>query len=61
MTTQISIVIPNLHSPIIDQTLDSIRKQMFELGQLEVIVVGRDRHGLVHEDDLVRSLIPATR
>ena len=56
MTTQISIVIPNLHSPIIDQTLDSIRKQMFELGQVEVIVVGRDRHGLVHEDDLVRLI-----
>lgn len=65
MTSQISIVIPNLHSPIIDRTLNSIRDQTFDLDRVEVIVVGRDRHRLVREDALVhfvetpRPLAPA--
>jgi len=56
MTKRISIVIPNLQSPIIDETLRSIRNQSFDLSQVEVIVVGRDRYGLVREDGLVRFL-----
>ncbi|RME45969.1 MAG: glycosyltransferase, partial [Chloroflexi bacterium] len=51
---KVSVVIPNLHSPIIDETLRAIREQAFDLNQVEVIVVGRDRHGLVREDGLVR-------
>lgn len=54
--SQLSIVIPNLHSPIIDKTLQSIHGQAFDLSQVEVIVVGRDRYGLVREDALVRFL-----
>lgn len=56
MVNQVSIVIPNLHSPVIDQTLLAIRQQHFDLSRVEVIVVGCDRHRLVHEDELVRFL-----
>lgn len=54
MNTHISVVIPTLDSPFIDQTLDSLRRQTIDLSQVEVIAVGRDGHGLVAEDDLVR-------
>ncbi|MFQ5858260.1 MAG: glycosyltransferase [Anaerolineae bacterium] len=54
--SQLSIVIPSLHSPIINRTLRSIRDQTFDLGQVEVIVVGQDRYGLVHGDALVRFI-----
>ena len=42
----ISIIIPNLHSPIIDQTIRSIQAQETEL-PFEIIVVGMDKYGLV--------------
>lgn len=54
MMKLISVVIPSLHSPIVDRTLDSLRRQTFDLSQVDIIVVGRDRHGLVVEDDVVR-------
>jgi GT2 family glycosyltransferase len=56
MSLQLSVIIPNLHSPVIDRTLESIREQTYELDTSEVIVVGMDKHGLVHEDDLVHHL-----
>jgi GT2 family glycosyltransferase len=52
----LSIVIPNLHSPIIDQTLASIRAQRFDLSVVEVLVVGLDAPGLVRQDALVRLI-----
>ena len=48
----VSVVIPNLDSPLIDRVLDALRAQT--LAPLEVLVVGLDRPGLVREDDLVR-------
>jgi glycosyltransferase involved in cell wall biosynthesis len=42
----ISIIIPNLHSPIVDQTIQSILAQETDLA-FEVIVVGMDKYGLV--------------
>ncbi len=56
MNVQLSVIIPNLHSPIIDRTLESIRQQTYGLDTLEVIVVGMDKHRLVCEDSLVRHL-----
>ena len=56
-----SVVIPTLHSPIIDQTLASLRAQHYDSSRVEVIVVGQDRHGLVQEGELVhfdRSPMP---
>jgi glycosyltransferase involved in cell wall biosynthesis len=53
---EISIIIPNLNSPIIDRTLAAIHQQDFDLAQVEVLVVGLDEPGLVREDDLVRLI-----
>lgn len=57
---RISIVIPNLNSPMIDQTLTSFRQQVFDLSQVEVLVVGLDGPGLVQEDALVRLISTGT-
>ena len=43
---QISVIIPNLHSPIIDQTLESVLAQEIDV-PYEVIVVGQDKFDLV--------------
>ena len=52
----ISVVIPNLHSPVIGLTLDSVHRQTYDRTHYEVIVVGQDRLELVREDGLVRFL-----
>lgn len=49
---EISVIIPNLHSPIVDQTIESVLAQETDL-PFEVIVVGMDKFGLVdrfHEE-----------
>ena len=43
-----SIIIPNLHSPIIDQTIQSIMSQETDRSY-EIIVVGMDKFGLVEQ------------
>jgi GT2 family glycosyltransferase len=50
----VTIVIPNLNSPVIDRTLDAIRGQDFDLSSVQVLVVGLDEPGLVRRDRLVR-------
>jgi glycosyltransferase involved in cell wall biosynthesis len=45
-SVKISVIIPNLHSPIVDQTLDSVLRQEIDL-PYEVIVVGQDKYKLV--------------
>lgn len=52
----VSVVIPNLNSPLIGATLDALHHQTLPPSALEVIVVGRDDPGLVHEDALVRKI-----
>lgn len=49
-----SVVIPNLNTPSIDRSVDSLEKQSFDRARFEVIVVGMDRFGIVRESDLVR-------
>jgi glycosyltransferase involved in cell wall biosynthesis len=56
MTEMISIVIPNLHSRLIDKTIASLRQQNFDLSRVEILVVGLDGPGLVKEDNLVRMV-----
>jgi glycosyltransferase involved in cell wall biosynthesis len=51
--TEVSVLIPNLHSPIVDRTLESLQRQTYRLAGVEVIVVGMDKYGIVHEDELV--------
>jgi cellulose synthase/poly-beta-1,6-N-acetylglucosamine synthase-like glycosyltransferase len=49
-----SVVIPNLNSPTIDQTIESLENQCFDRDQYEVIVVGMDQPKLVQVSDYVR-------
>lgn len=56
MSTQVSIIIPNLNSSVIRRVLEAIRNQTIDLSLTEVLVVGRDEPKLVVEDSLVRFL-----
>ena len=56
MGFHVSIIIPNLHSPIIDRVLAAVRSQEFDLSQVEVLVVGLDGLGLVRTDGLTRFI-----
>ncbi len=52
----VSIIIPNLHSPVVDRTLASLKAQTYDLDQVEVLVVGQDKHQLIIEGALVRFI-----
>lgn len=53
---EISIIIPNLHSPIIGAVIAALRAQALA-GQIrEIIVVGQDRYGQLQPDALVRPI-----
>jgi GT2 family glycosyltransferase len=56
MTDAVSVVIPNLHSPVIHRVLAALHDQSWYPAAFEVIVVGLDRYGLVTEDASVRFL-----
>ncbi len=49
----ISIVIPNLHSPLIGQVVQALKRQMTELEGGEIVVVGMDRYQQVESDGVV--------
>jgi cellulose synthase/poly-beta-1,6-N-acetylglucosamine synthase-like glycosyltransferase len=53
---KLSVIIPNLNSPTIGQTLQSLRNQDCEVIDMEIIVVGMDKYHLVESDELVRFL-----
>lgn len=50
----VSIIVPNLNSPVIGRTLEALEDQIGASAAIEVIVVGRDEPGLVRESDAVR-------
>jgi glycosyltransferase involved in cell wall biosynthesis len=52
----VSIVIPNLHSPLIGQVVAALRAQTAIAAIGEIIVVGMDRYDLVVPDKLVRLI-----
>jgi glycosyltransferase involved in cell wall biosynthesis len=52
----ISVIIPNLHTPVIGATLDALRRQTWPREQTEVIVVGQDRFGIVETAEGVTFL-----
>jgi GT2 family glycosyltransferase len=56
MARRISVIIPNLNSSLIPYTLEALRTQIYDLTQVEVLVVGLDQHGFVREDKLVRKI-----
>lgn len=49
-----SVIIPNLNSLIIGETLDSLRRQSIDRSRFEVITSGVDYPGLVVTDELVQ-------
>ncbi len=53
---QVSIIIPNLHSPTLGRTLESLRAQTYNLDKIEVLVVGQDKYNLITEDELVHFI-----
>jgi glycosyltransferase involved in cell wall biosynthesis len=52
---QISIIIPNLHSEIINQTIESVLSQSTSY-DFEIIVVGMDKYGLVEQYPRVKFI-----
>ena len=55
--TSISIIIPNLHSPLVGEVIAALRAQTARDRIAEIVVVGQDRYGLVVPDDLVRPIV----
>jgi GT2 family glycosyltransferase len=53
----VSIIIPNLHSPLIGEVVAALRAQTALPRIREIIVVGQDRYGLVAADELVRPIM----
>ena len=51
-----SIVIPNLDSQLVDQTLAALQSQSLDPESLEILVVGRDAPGRVPRDGSVRFI-----
>lgn len=52
----ISVIIPNLHSPLIGEVLSALLAQTAIERVREILVVGLDRHGLVRPGGLVRLI-----
>ncbi|HYU35854.1 MAG TPA: glycosyltransferase [Thermoanaerobaculia bacterium] len=61
MRPTVSILIPNLDSPLVDRTLAALAAQGAPGPEIEVLVVGRDAPGLVPRDSAVRFLETAER
>ncbi len=57
---KLSVVIPNLHSPVLDQTLAALAGQTWPREQTEVVVVGLDRYGYLAAYPWVRDLNTGT-
>ena len=53
MSESTSIIIPSLNSPVIQQVLAVVLKQVREQEECDIIVVGRDEAGLVPEDEQI--------
>jgi GT2 family glycosyltransferase len=52
----VSIIIPNLNSPVIDQTLASLLGQTRSGQVIEILVIGQDEPGLVRERGPIRFI-----
>lgn len=55
-----AIVIPNLHSPVLNHTLAALQRQTRPITQVEVAVVGPDRYGYVASVPWVQHVNPDT-
>lgn len=52
----VSVIIPNLHSPIVGDVIAALRVQTLAPKICEIIVVGMDRYGQVQPDQLVQFI-----
>ncbi|RLT37626.1 MAG: glycosyltransferase [Chloroflexi bacterium] len=52
----ISVIVPNLNSPLIERTVEALRTQTVDPARVEILVVGLDEKGLVPVDDRVRTI-----
>ncbi len=52
----ISVIVPNLNSPLIDRTIEALRAQTVDPHRVEILVVGLDELGLVQTDERVRLI-----
>lgn len=60
MSSLVSVVIPNLHSPVVGEVLSALLKQAGDVpASLEVWVVGQDRYGQVRPSERVHMLTTA--
>ncbi len=53
---QISIIIPNLNSPIIDKVITSLLNQKSYEKKIEIIIVGQDKYNLIPNHDKVNFI-----
>ena len=53
---EVSIIIPNHNSPVIDQVCLALHQQTYDLTHVEVIIVGTDDLDLICCDELVRFI-----
>ncbi len=53
---RLSVVIPNLNSPVLDQTLAALDAQTWPKDDLEVVVVGQDRYGYAARFPFARAI-----
>lgn len=51
-----SIVIPNLNSPVIDKVIKAIQHQQRSLHDVEVIIIGQDKYGLIEPEMRVQFI-----
>lgn len=47
----VSIIIPTWHSPTLSSTLSSIKRQIYDLDKVEILVVGQDKFGIASSVD----------
>lgn len=55
ITPRISVIVPNLHSPVVGQVLDSLCNQDYP-ESYEILVVGQDRYGQIQESERVKFI-----
>jgi len=48
-----TVIVPNLNSPFIDQTIQALERQSYNRDRYQVIIVGVDNLGLVRQSDVV--------
>ena len=59
MINLVSVIVPNLNSPIVGQTLASLSQQDYPW-EYEIIVVGQDKYGQVQKSERIHAIVTPT-